>query len=259
METKSQTVNIADITHDESLQMRDRGIDPDFVETLGQTLREDDAAQLDPVTLFAEDLADGTRILRLADGFHRFYGYHYARRKTIPAEIIPGGLAAALKHALGANADQRAKPRTRRDLRKAVETALHVYYFASEKSNNVTKFHKLSNGQRLNFSQIAEICKTTKMTVSRIAKALQAETAPPAKAPSEPPRPVQETFFDILDRAYEPVAKAFENFVQHTAWLDPDIPREEKLKGLKDIIHQVDYIKRKLREREQQLIKQTGS
>lgn len=164
-------IELTGIIIDPNLQMRHKH-DPDFVDTLAELL-EDADKELDPVILFAAG-TDDDMSYRIGDGNHRVAAYHLAKRKRIPAIVHDGGYEAALKYALGANADQRSKPRTRKDLRKAVLAALEKYYF------NCSVYDRLTQ------AEIAEICRTSQMTVSRIIRELEGkDKKPEAKAPEQ--------------------------------------------------------------------------
>lgn len=168
------------VVADEALQMREGGIDWDFVDTLADALRK---AHLSPITVFADEKDADT--YWLADGFHRRAAYESEKRPEIPATVHPGGRDAAFQCCLGANADQNAKPRTRKDLRKAVIAALREFYFAQTSEAENTKFVKLPRATRLSFERIAEICRTTQQTVSNVAAALQREASGAATEPEE--------------------------------------------------------------------------
>lgn len=82
-----------------------------------------------PVTLF---LDGPTRRHFIGDGWHRLLAARRLNVPSFPANVENGGLPAAVKHALGANATH-GLPRTNADKRKAVELALRTYPTVSDR------------------------------------------------------------------------------------------------------------------------------
>lgn len=171
---------------DLSLQMRASGIDWDFVETLSDLIS--DGVSLAPVDLYA----DGEKYF-LGDGWHRCYAYHSAN-KPVRAIVRAGGRAAALHYALSANADQQAKPRTRKDIRKAVITAINTYMLGKDAAKNI---ESIFPGQKKPATQvqIAEMCRTTQNTVSLILKAIKQKEHANAIANGDIPSPSRQIDF----------------------------------------------------------------
>lgn len=151
-----QRIQVAhvDWTEQSDLQMRDGGLDANFIEGLVEYLIENPDKDLPPIVVFADE--ETPDLYHVGDGWHRLQSYR-ARpsRKTMPALVYQGGKKAAWHYALRANADQTAKPRTRGDLRKAVRAAIDHYK------------EDLEAG-RMTQQRIAEMCKTSQKTVSRI-------------------------------------------------------------------------------------------
>ena len=184
---------------DPELQMR-ASHDTDFVVTLADVL-EDADAELDPIQLFQDATANPPEYY-IGDGNHRFCAYRVAGRKEIPAIVHPGGKRAAWEHALGANADQRAKPRTRKDLRRAVMAALRELYFPLPIKDRPSQQH------------IAELCRTSQMTVSRIVKELE---SPKDEPPAEPP--TQLDFWNQLTGEFNELVQSARHIRESEAYL----------------------------------------
>ncbi|MBC2592675.1 hypothetical protein H5P28_00215 [Ruficoccus amylovorans] len=194
-DTGIQYVPLWKLVFDPELQMRVGELDQVHIQNLADILREETKAELTPLVAFTaapddphwmEEDDDPIRYY-VADGFHRGAGYRVARGDDclVPVVTPGGGRAAALLYAYGANADQNTKPRTRKDIRKAVKEALRNHYFAA--TQDKVKFTKISlrpNGERFTHSHIAEICRCDRSAVTRIAKELEAELTPAAPAPT---------------------------------------------------------------------------
>jgi hypothetical protein len=188
------TVPYNELVFDPALQMRDGDVDQAHTQNLADILREDEKAELTPLMVFVAAEGDpaylGADLPRyyVADGFHRGGAYRLARGEgaRVPVTAPGGGRAAALLYAYGANADQNTKPRTRKDIRKAVKVALLNHYFAVDREKGkFPKISKLPNSQRFSFEHIAEICRCDRSAVGRIAKDLEAELTPAAPAPTK--------------------------------------------------------------------------
>ena len=174
-----KTLPLAFIEIDEGLQMR-QGLDQDHVDEMAEHLK-DAGHDLPPITVFEGIQGEHGKHQRhyyIGDGNHRLLAYRIAKREHIPVEIRPEqGRAAALRHALGANAEHNALRRTNRDKRKAVLTALRELDDESDR-------------------KIAELCRVTHVTVGRIRKELEdntGETQPKDKAG----RDAEQLFLDL--------------------------------------------------------------
>lgn len=149
--------------------------DGDQIDNLRDALQA--GAQLPPVDLYLS--ADGETAY-IADGWHRYHAHREAKCKTIPAILHPGGKPAALKHALGANADHGLR-RTNRDKRNAVKIALR-------------EFPKMSA------REVAKTCAVTHPFVLKIQKEVVTVTTPDPSDPSHPsaPPPAQIDFWETF-------------------------------------------------------------
>lgn len=178
------TVHLSCILFEEDLQMRAEETDWEFVDTLTDVLRG--GGDLAPVVLF-EDPESDEKIHLIGDGNHRYHAYREAGRATIPAIVKPGGMAAAFDYALGANADQNAKPRTRNDIRRAVEAAVMHRIFEAPKKDRWTQ------------QRVADACKVNQSTVCRIYKEIKAERdqvkKPQSPSTKKSPEPVSSEAF----------------------------------------------------------------
>lgn len=223
MNTKSITnIPIDRIITDNALQMRADGIDIDFADTLADVLQADQQAQLNPVTAFSDEREDGLWYF-LGDGNHRNTAYKFAGRKSIPAVVCPGGRDAAWRFALGANADQQAKPRTRKDARKAVQEAIMHCIFSKPKK------------ERLSQVEIAEICKVNQSTVSRIYKELSKSSVSTGKDGKSYPAakaPEQLDFYGILSKEWAVVDKQLEYLSRMPVLADETVSPEERVRGI---------------------------
>lgn len=132
------------------------------------------AINVDVVKRYAEDLADGavfpavivfcegegSERYYLADGYHRLFAHRDCEKDDILAEVRQGGLLEAKIFAWGANATHGFR-RSRTDTTRAVEEALKDPQMEADYSQQ----------------EIADICKVTRRTVSRIKARLIAEEA----------------------------------------------------------------------------------
>jgi uncharacterized ParB-like nuclease family protein len=152
--TKKIPINAIDHEAISELQMRE-DIDHTHVDDLKETLSE-----LPPITVFTNE---ETSMYWIGDGWHRFLAHKNSNQKQIKATIHPGGREAALKHALGANAEHNALRRTNRDKRKAVIACLksHSAIFGTEKIKNVA---------------VADQCKVAESFVRKIRKETETTT-----------------------------------------------------------------------------------
>lgn len=129
---------------------------------------------VDVVKRYAEDLADGaifppvivfnegggSERNYLADGYHRLFAHRDCEKETILADVREGGLLEAKLFAWGANATHGFR-RSRTDTTRAVEEALQDPEVE----------------QKFSQQEIADICKVTRRTVSRIKQRLVVEEA----------------------------------------------------------------------------------
>jgi len=191
------------------LQMREE-IDHTHIDDLKEHLDE-----LPPITVFKDGEFDRYFI---GDGWHRFLAHKCSNKKLIKADIRPGGKAAALRHALGANSEHNALRRTSRDKRKAVKIALTIFPKAS-------------------LRELAEICRVHHQTVSNI-KALLSKLDSKAEkqtVENESTAPVQKDFFAELNASYKSIADGFNQVLNHTYFIRPDVTKAEKLAAVADI------------------------
>lgn len=205
--------------------------DPDFAYTLMEVLQEDAEAELEPVILFEGEFNRHGKgaCYWIGDGNHRVSAYHLAGRKTIPAIVYQGGREAAFRHALGANADQRAKPRTRKDLRRAVMTALNKLYF------------EVSGAERATQAQIAELCKTSQVTVHRIIRQMEDQE-------KQPEEPVQMDFWEQLSGEFDAVishARQVRENPRYLQWTNED--PKQAVEGLTAIADALQHEYREIR------------
>lgn len=245
-------VSVSDIEFDTSLQMRADDVDAEFAATLADHIRE--GAELPPCRLFRDE---GTGRYFIGDGWHRVAAYRIAcgDKSTILAVVSSGGRAAAFAYAVGANADQQAKPRTRRDLRKAVIAALHEYMLGPNAAKNMQCIFENCKKPATQ-AQIAELCKVNQSNVSRILKELTASRQLAAtEAPAAPQQPVQQTFFDILERSFVGVMNHWADVVDNPRWADPAIPVSDKLAAVRDVKMNLKKMLKDIDQREAQLIK----
>lgn len=108
-----------------SLQHR-RGIDDATVQKYAEWLKEDDAADMQPINVMR--LPDARHVI--VDGVHRHKAYTIVERIQIPCVITTGTLEDAQWAAVAANKDH-GLPRTRDDNRRAVVAALRHPNYAS--------------------------------------------------------------------------------------------------------------------------------
>ena len=143
------------------LQIREQ-IDPDQIDNLREAIES--KIELPPIDLFESETEENAYYI--GDGWHRLHAHREAKCKTIAAIVHPGGRAAALKHALGANADHGLR-RTNRDKRNAVKIALK-------------HFPKLSN------RELAKLCRVTHACVNKIKKQVETVSTPTPSDSSHP-------------------------------------------------------------------------
>jgi len=141
------------------LQIREQ-IDPDQIDNLREAIES--KIELPPIDLFQSETEENAYYI--GDGWHRLHAHREAKCKTIAAIVHPGGRAAALKHALGANADHGLR-RTNRDKRNAVKIALSAF--------------KTHSGR-----EIARICNVTESLVRTIKKKQMEQSS--TQTPSNP-------------------------------------------------------------------------
>ena len=205
---------ILDLTLQE-LQMREE-IDHTHVDDLKGHLDE-----LPPITVFQDGEFDRYFI---GDGWHRFLAHKLSNKKQIKADIRPGGKDAALRHSLGANAEHDALRRTNRDKRKAVKIALksHSAIFGTDKIKNVA---------------VAELCKVAESFVRKVRKELEikADNQPTESGSTGGEPPAQTDFFAELNASYKTIADGFNQVLNHTYFIRPDVTKAEKLAAVADI------------------------
>lgn len=240
---------------DLSLQMRAEDTDSAFLDTLGDAIAA--GAKMPPIIAFREDATDAKGnpcpSYYIGDGWHRFFA-HREKYRLIPAIIRDGGRDAAFAYALGANYDQQAKPRTRKDIRKAVIAAVQAYISGPDAAKNTAFLRKytFSNGSGVSISgskkvatqqEIASICRTTQKTVSNIIRDLEKEQSAVVEPPVTEVRTGadgkqytavvgQLSFLDRLFHEVEPMAQIHNTFIKHGVWIDDSIPIEDRLKGV---------------------------
>lgn len=248
-------INQIDLS-EQQLQMRHGGIDWDFSDTLADTIRE--GKELTPVHLFLDETTGKHYI---GDGWHRCFAYQSARpgKAQVPATVSPGGRAAALHHALGANADQLAKPRTRKDIRKAVIRAIETYMLGKDAVKNMQCIFSGSK-KKATQEQIAEMCKVNQSNVSRILKDLKAKAKASAAATEEgensenlTPADPQTTFFNALDKSFETVMTKWTDVRDYIGWTNPDITKQDKLAAIKDLKLNLKTMLKDVEKREEQI------
>ncbi|MGE9271602.1 MAG: hypothetical protein ACQKBU_12425 [Verrucomicrobiales bacterium] len=145
------TIPTRDLFFDEGLQMRE-GFDQDHLEAMVEHLRQGGTLPAIDVYEFCDDdIGANGEHYYIGDGNHRGMAYRQAKIEHVPVILHPGGRDAALRRALGANAEHNALRRTNRDKRKAVLSALR-------------EFPDLSD------NKIAGICKVTQPFVSKLRK-----------------------------------------------------------------------------------------
>lgn len=253
MDTKID-IPIDQIIQDDDLQMREGGLDWNHVDDLKHRVEAKDPKLC--VVLFCdvhhhEGGRDAPSIdspkakFWIGDGNHTIAAHRALKRAYVSAEVRPGGRAAALAFALSANAEQVTKPRTRKDVRRAVEIALENFYVYS-----LSKFDKLPKDERKTFQEIADLCKTTKQTVSNVAKSLEAEAAksePSSEAESSDANsslPVQQEFYELFNEEFNPVFQRVEQFIGGSRSLIGEHDREDKIDALQkakaQIVEQFD-------------------
>lgn len=205
---------ILDLTLQE-LQMREE-IDHTHVDDLKEHLDE-----LPPITVFQDGEFDRYFI---GDGWHRFLAHKCSDKKSIKADIRPGGKAAALRHALGANSEHNALRRTNRDKRKAVKIALksHSAIFGTDKIKNVA---------------VAELCRIAESFVRKVRKEIEEleKKGSSSNTQKTTAAPRQQDFFAELNASYKSIADGFNQVLNHTYFIRPDVTKAEKLAAVADI------------------------
>lgn len=182
-------VLLSEIVDDRALQIRCE-MDGDQINNLVEAYQA--GQKVPPVDLF-QDSNDGRYYI--GDGWHRYLATEQIKHKDILAIVHPGGRAAALKHALGANANHGLR-RTNKDKRRAVEVA-------------IAEFPKLSA------RAIADLCSVGKSFAANILK--QVSTVDTCRIgkdgkeyPASKPEPrtfTQTDFWDILRGEYADVIR----------------------------------------------------
>ena len=208
----------------DELQMRE-DIDSQHVDDLKDCLDD-----LPPITVFADDIRNSPSAIRyfIGDGWHRFLAHKLSSKKQIKAIVHPGGKDAALRCALGANAEHNALRRTNRDKRKAVERALKSY-------NTI-----LGSGKIKNVS-VAELCKVTEGLVRKIRKEMEDAGAKTENQKTENGSTdggeagAQIDFFAQLNASFKPVEQGLKECFSHTYFLNPDIQKKDKLEAIEGI------------------------
>lgn len=210
-----QQIPLDAIIIDPRLQMREEEIDWAFADTLKDALEEDAELQMEPVILFLEVVLGGGGVrYYIGDGHHRVQGHGMAERKTIAAIVHPGGYDAAFKYALGANAEQKAKPRTRADIRKAVTIAIEQLILGRTKADAATQ------------QEVADLCKCSQKTVSNVYKLLTN-----LKTPKEKPEPKQLDFLEELSGDWSDIPESIKGLLERPYWIDESIPIQKRLQG----------------------------
>jgi hypothetical protein len=205
-------IKIADIVESDikKLQMRE-DIDHTHVDELKECLSE-----LPPITVFADE--ETSSQYWIGDGWHRFLAHKLTNKKEIAAIVHPGGKAAALKHALGANAEHNALRRTNRDKRKAVKIALGAYNTHSNR-------------------EIAKLCRVTEGLVRLVKKELEVATVDTNSSGSGKQKPSQIDFFAQLNASFKPVEEGLKEVFNHSYFLNPDVLKKDKLEAIESIEH----------------------
>lgn len=157
------TIPVSQLFFDQELQMRE-GFDEDHLEALISHIKA--GGELPPIKVFpaqgSDPIGRNGEHYYIADGNHRGMAHRRAGVDLINVEQMTGGRSAALKHALGANAEHNALRRTNRDKRKAVFCALNSYstIFGETKIKNVA---------------VAEACRVAESFVRKIRLELKGE------------------------------------------------------------------------------------
>ena len=229
--TQTELIPLDDILAKDDLQMRAGELDWEFVDTLTDTLR--DGGELPPLTVFVA----GDRYL-LADGFHRHAAYCAVKAKLVPVNILSGGEEAAFRHALGANADQLAKPRTRKDIRRAVTEAIMQCIISKPKAEQATQ------------QDVAAWCKVNQSTVSRIYNELNKSNVDASKTSSSAPsKPKQIDFFERLNQDFAQPYRFLDQLITDERWLDDAVPASEKAEGLQGLINRLAELETKAKDK----------
>ncbi|MEM0967703.1 MAG: ParB N-terminal domain-containing protein, partial [Verrucomicrobiota bacterium] len=122
-EKRAILIPVAQLLFDPEIQMR-TGLDDDHLGDLVAALKA--GKDLPPIDVFPaqgdDPIGPNGEHYYIADGNHRGSAYRLADREQIAIYQHTGGRAAAIKFALGANAEHNALRRTNSDKRKAVKT-----------------------------------------------------------------------------------------------------------------------------------------
>jgi len=121
-----------------------------------------DGVKMPPVTVF-----DDGKDFWLADGFHRYHAHNRAVHTSIQCEVIIGTKRDAFIYSRGANAEH-GLPRTNEEKRAVIVSMLDDIEFSDAPDR-----------------EIARVCKVSRMTVSRVKKALELNKK--QKLPAPPP------------------------------------------------------------------------
>jgi hypothetical protein len=150
---KDVFVDLALIQQKRGQQMRER-MQPGKVEEYAELLRSNKRFNDLPEVYF-----DGSAYWP-GDGFHRLAAYEKAGHERVKVRVREGGHREAMLHALGANSEH-GMPRTRKDLRKAIRTALL--------DKELTRWSD---------RRIAELAKTTDKTVAAVRREMGLDDGP---------------------------------------------------------------------------------
>ena len=241
-ETTVQNLPIEAILYDQRLQMRDH-IDPDHVDSLCQAIEAGET--LPPIDVFEAEELDPDIVPRyyIGDGNHRYLAAKKLMRKEIACRISSGGRDAAMKRALGANAEHNALRRTNADKRKSVICALALYPKAS-------------------LRELAEICKVTHQAVAKIKKEVSTVDTHKKGKSSDDPRQL-DWYEDFLKTSYKPFETKFLDVINAPIWMNPQIPATEKLKTCKQVEEalrrQIDEIKKREEQIKTEIIASKGA
>jgi hypothetical protein len=251
----AQRIALSKIAPQDELQMRADKIDPEFLVTLVDVL-ENPLADLEPVVLFTSRKKNGEHgEYYIGDGNHRVAAYRYIGRLDIPAIVHVVDTAAgsafnsAWHYALGANADQVSKPRTRKDVRRAILEALKRY------QDDI-------RGRRVTQTQIAEWCKCAQQAVSRLWKEYfeRPETSKPLPSNEKKPEfPNKQAEFEFLAyRMWQPINDTLLSLDNDILFADTSYPAASKLEVLQSMRDTIKRTDAKLRELESAFAKQVA-
>lgn len=224
-----RSIPLDDIEFDEDLQIRCE-INWETVDDYAELIKA--GTELPKSKVFEDN--DGK--IWIADGWHRILSHKKLRRETVDCHVQAGSRQDALKYALGANASHGLR-RTNKDKRRAVLIALEAF-------------------PKLSARGIAGLCKVHHQTVINVKNEvsnLDTCVGQDGKI-YKTPEPKQLDFWEQLNVAYEPIKSAFKLTMHVPDWMNPDIPKEEKLEAVRALKAQVTEMKRELNERERQII-----